>query len=95
MPTGLLSKATEIDLSTLVPDGAVTALLRVTITPPTAGILIYVGPDYEMPIVANGPVWEGHVDCYPSRIYVQGVGEPAPRWSVEYIGHEARTAAAS
>lgn len=95
MPTTLLSNATEVDLSDLVPPGSVTAMLRVTVAPANAGVLIYVGPDYEMPIVANGPVWEGHVECQPPRIYVQGVGDPPPEWSVEYIGQAERVAAAS
>jgi hypothetical protein len=95
MPTTLLSNATEVDLADLVPPGSVTAMLRVTVEPANAGVLIYVGPDYEMPIVANGPVWEGHVECEPSRIYVQGVGDPSPQWSVEYIGQAERAAAAS
>lgn len=95
MPTRLLANATEVDLAEIVPPGAVTALLRVTVAPANAGVLIYVGPDYEMPIVANGPIWEGHVECEPSRIFVQGVGDPAPQWSVEYIGQVEQVSAAS
>ncbi len=97
MSSKLLSNATEVDLSGLVPPEAVTVLLRVTIAPPNGGILIYVGPDYEMPIVANGPVWEGHVDCQPHVIYIQPVGDPAPAWRIDHVGPESeyRVAAAS
>ncbi len=50
-----------------------------------------------MPIVANGPVWEGHVDCQPPVIYIQPVGDPAPAWRIDHVGPESeyRVAAAS
>lgn len=85
MPGTFLQNATEFDLTGIVPPEAVTAVLRVTIAPAGAGLLIYTAPGYDMPIVANGPVWEGHVECQPPRLLVRAVGDPEPVWIIECL----------
>lgn len=98
MPGTLLRNATEIDLTGIVPPEAVTAMLRVTVSPDSGGVLIYAAPDYSIPIVANGPVWEGHVECQPPKLMVCPVGDPEPIWTIECLDYQRErqvTAAAS
>ena len=80
-----LSGAQKVDVTQYIPPSAISAQIRVTISPPSGAILIYVPDKSDAPIRFNGPVTTGEIPIAGRFIYVQPVSGTI-EWKIESIG---------